>query len=46
MDTNPKLTVIELLNYLLKPGARERFIKIEAEPKDETRAIMEKALAR
>jgi len=41
MNTNPKLTVIELLNSLLKPGAREPFIKIEAEPKDETRAIME-----
>jgi hypothetical protein len=27
MNTNPKLTVIELRNYLLKPGTRERFIK-------------------
>src|SRR5688572_17950708 len=27
MNTNPKLTVIELRNYLLKPGTRERFIE-------------------
>ena len=27
MNTKPKLTVIELRNYLLKPGTRERFIK-------------------
>ena len=27
MNTNPKLNVIELRNYLLKPGTRERFIK-------------------
>src|SRR4030095_6470055 len=27
MNTNPKLTVVELRNYLLKPGTRERFIK-------------------
>ena len=27
MNTNPKLTVIELRNYLLKPGTREGFIK-------------------
>ena len=27
MNTKPKLTVIELRNYLLKPGTRERFFK-------------------
>ena len=27
MNTNPKLTIIELRNYLLKPGMRERFIE-------------------
>src|SRR6185503_18594872 len=27
MKTDPKLTVIELRNYLLKPGTRESFIK-------------------
>jgi len=27
MNTSPKLTVIELRNYLLKPGTREGFIK-------------------
>lgn len=27
MNTSPKLTVIELRNYLLKPGTREKFIE-------------------